>query len=115
LKGGGADDLIDGGAGADDLVSLDDAPKPTTVDLFAGFSTGRGNDTIVAVENILGSIWPDLLRGNADANEMDGGSGEDFMEGREGNDTLIGGLQKDFADGGPDTDSCTAESTQNCE
>jgi Ca2+-binding RTX toxin-like protein len=115
LKGGGGSDLIDGGSGFDDTVVLDDAVKPVTADLFAGFSTGLGNDTIVSIENIIGSIWPDVLRGDAGNNEISGGPGADSLEGFDGNDILNGDEGNDFADGGGDTDVCTAEREVNCE
>jgi Ca2+-binding RTX toxin-like protein len=41
-----------------------------------------------------------MLTGNASANSMNGGNGDDSLYGVEGNDSLNGGLGNDFLDGG---------------
>jgi Ca2+-binding RTX toxin-like protein len=54
--------------------------------------------------------------GNNQRNTFVGGNGNDVLLGRANDDTLDGGLgPADEADGGADTDTCTAESETNCE
>ena len=131
LAGGAGNDLLDGGADADRLDGGPDtassgglgdtalyafAPSGVSVSLATGSGT-RGDaagDTLIAIENLVGSEFADDLIGNAGTNLLlglggddflDGGAGADGMGGGLGNDTLIGGGGNDFIDGGEDTDT----------
>jgi Ca2+-binding RTX toxin-like protein len=95
--------VINGGEGNDtaDYRSLQNAG--ITVDLSAAtpkVQAGASQDTLLHVENIDGTESNDVIRGDAQANQLggfggddviDGGAGNDVIYGGEGNDTLIGG------------------------
>jgi len=69
-----------------------------TVDLAAETATGeQGRDTLLGVEDVIGSTDDDTLLGDA---------GDNFLDGHEGTDTI---------DGRGGTDSCAGEILRNCE
>ena len=76
LAGGAGDDLLDGGAGRD-TVTFAAATGPVSVDLAAGTATGEGTDTILRVENVVGSNFDDTITGSAANNVIAGGAGTD--------------------------------------
>jgi Ca2+-binding RTX toxin-like protein len=115
LVGGRGQDAIDGGEGSD-FASFEDARRPVTADIAAGFAEGSGSDTIVGIEGLIGSAFSDYLRGDASANTLLGAAGDDVLEGRAGDDDLWGGEGADALDGGEGSDSCReAEFTTDCE
>jgi Ca2+-binding RTX toxin-like protein len=94
LSGGAGNNTIDGGAGGRDAVSYDDAPAGVTVSLATAgpqATGGSGTDTLVSIENLIGSGFNDSLIGNAGNNVLDGGAGSDFLNGGVGTDTMLGG------------------------
>ncbi|HEV7323830.1 MAG TPA: calcium-binding protein [Bosea sp. (in: a-proteobacteria)] len=107
LDGGVGNDVLEGGAGADTLnggAGVDTARYASSVagvyvDLsFNSFSGGDAQgDTLLAIENVIGSAFNDILVGNAAANNLIGGAGADFMEGKAGADVLDGGSGVDTA------------------
>ncbi len=114
---GGSDvrqDFLSGGAG-NDTVDFSEAPRRVTADLQAGRSEGAGNDVLILMENIWGSVFGDDLRGDDLANSILGGPGDDVIDLRGGDDTADGGLGTDIADGGDGTDSCEVEFAHACE
>ncbi|MGS2724031.1 beta strand repeat-containing protein [Porticoccus sp. GXU_MW_L64] len=110
LRGGGGPDTTDGGEGSD-TADFSDIGTAVTADLGAGsasYAAPNGNtvtDTLVSIENIIGSNNDDNLTGDAGANRLDGGMGNDTLVGGGGADTLIGGAGNDVlrGGGGPDT------------
>ncbi|ESQ85368.1 hypothetical protein ABAC460_23720 [Asticcacaulis sp. AC460] len=105
LNGGDGDDLMIGGAGNDTLVGgsgLDTVSFATStsyvwVRLAEGTATSpTGTDTLSQIENIIGSRFSDDLWGDANANRIEGGDGEDVLDGRLGADTLVGGNGHDY-------------------
>jgi Ca2+-binding RTX toxin-like protein len=110
ISGGNGNDIIDGGLGNDtlngglgndtlngntgiDTASYAGTASAVTVSLAvtaAQNTIGAGTDTLIGIENLLGSIYNDILTGDANANLLDGGSGNDTLNGGLGNDTLIG-------------------------
>ena len=91
LNGRGGDDTLDGGGGTD-TASYADAVSAVTVNLGAGTASGGdGSDTLVSIENALGSASGDTLIGSSGVNLLQGGGGNDVLDGRGGNDTLDGG------------------------
>ena len=117
LIGGAGNDVLNGGAGTDwayynTAVSAVSASLATTAVQITG---GAGSDSLIDIENLLGSQYNDTLTGNAVANILNGGAGNDMLNGGAGNDTLIGGAGKDALTGGVGADvfsfGATTEST----
>ena len=88
-------DVLNGGIG-NDTVSFVNAfnggsATGVTVDLnvqgTAQNTVAAGNDTLTGIENLIGSQLNDTLTGNADANVIEGGLGNDALNGGAGNDT----------------------------
>ena len=112
LRGSNAvyEETFEGYAGAD---TIDGRGGPDTVS-YASSSEARGAfislldgeatdpygsiDTLVGIENAIGSGALDVLLGNVEANQLRGLGGDDFLEGMAGNDIF---------DGGPGTDTVT--------
>jgi Ca2+-binding RTX toxin-like protein len=81
LSGNAGNNVLDGGLGSD-TVSYANAVGAVAVTLTAsgGSSTGAdGNDTLISIENVVGSAFNDTLMGNAGANTLDGGTGSDTV------------------------------------
>jgi Ca2+-binding RTX toxin-like protein len=101
LRGGGGDDtfiggpgndLMDGGAGID-TADYGTATAGVAVNLFqtgvANVSGGAGTDTLISIENLVGSAFSDFMRGDDGANVItDTLGGNDRFEGRGGADTI---------------------------
>ncbi len=127
INGNAGDDAIFGGDGAD---SINGNEGNDVIFGEGGADTihgNNGNDFIVgglAADTIFGENGDDQLFGNEAADTLRGGNGDDLLEGGDapdtlrgenGNDILIGGAGIDNANGGPDSDSCSAESKSSCE
>jgi Ca2+-binding RTX toxin-like protein len=105
LFGGHGDDQIDGGLGAD-TANYSDHAVAVRVSLLSGTATSAaGNDTLVSIENAVGTDWADQLRGSNVANRLEGGLGDDSLYGEDGNDTLLGHNGDDQIDGGGGSDT----------
>ncbi|GAA4018580.1 beta strand repeat-containing protein [Actimicrobium antarcticum] len=107
LDGGAGDDLLTGGAGADvldggagnDTATYAASAQAVTIDLGRSLALGGDaqGDTLVNVENLIGTAFNDVLTGDAAANTLTGGAGDDILGGGVGADTLIGGDGRDQA------------------
>ena len=107
LDGGAGNDIIDGGTGIDTLTYAN-ANAGIIVDLSKTSSQatgGSGNDTILNIENLIGSNYNDTLTGSKLANIIYGGAGNDTIKGVAGNDTIDGGAGNDTLDGGSGIDT----------
>jgi Ca2+-binding RTX toxin-like protein len=107
LEGGAGDDTLNGGAGRD-TASYESATDDVTVRLSVAGPQGTGGagvDTLVDIENLLGSAFDDLLIGNDRANVLTGAAGDDTLRGGLGDDTLEGGAGNDTLNGGGGQDS----------
>lgn len=113
---GNASDALDGGAGADRLnggagydwayyhqstaavqISLEDAGTES-----GGYAQG---DTLISIENILGSGYNDTIIGDYKSNYLRGAAGSDRLYGRDGNDILLGESGNDALVGGAGADT----------
>ena len=97
LQGGAGDDLLTGGLGHDtlwggdggDTASYANASGDVSVDLaIGGVSGAAGNDTLIAIENLIGSAFDDTLTGDGFANTLAGGIGNDLLTGGDGADVF---------------------------
>lgn len=114
IFGGTGDDLISGGAGNNVLdggTGIDTASYATSVgavvvnlDLGTSSNGFGGADTLISIENVMGSDYADLLIGNSAANLLQGGNGNDVLRGLAGDDILIGGAGDDLLYGGAGSD-----------
>jgi len=105
INGGEGDDWIVGGADIDaisgdsgiDTASYENSDAAVDVDMLNSIYNGghATNDTLSGIENIHGSDYDDVLRGNHDANKISGGLGSDTLVGNAGDDLLIGGAGND--------------------
>jgi len=89
LQGNGDDNILNGGFGSD-TASYEGAASAVTVSLaisIAQNTIGDGTDTLISIENLIGSAFNDTLTGNASANVLNGGLGDDTLNGGDGNDT----------------------------
>jgi Ca2+-binding RTX toxin-like protein len=89
LYAGAGNNVLNGGTGID---SADYRYAGSAVGISLAVSTaqasgGSGNDTLVGIENVTGSIYNDKLTGSAGANLLDGGAGKDTMIGGDGADS----------------------------
>jgi Ca2+-binding RTX toxin-like protein len=103
IYGGTGNDTIEGGAGADHMDGGAGINTLTYAHSVTGVSASLGNsfslgdaagDSIQfgTFQNLTGGSGGDLLFGDANANIIDGGAGNDTIEaGKGGADTLIGG------------------------
>jgi serralysin len=92
LVGGVGNDALDGGNGTD-TASYAHASGSVTVNLAAGTATGAdGNDTLAAIENVIGSSYADRIIGDANANTITAGDGIDVITLGGGNDTFVAEL-----------------------
>jgi Ca2+-binding RTX toxin-like protein len=126
ITGGAGDDMVHGRRGADtldggagvDVAAYTSSAVGVTVDLAvtgAQVSTGdAAGDVLSNFENLYGSAFADILKGDGGDNKLRGEDGDDVLIGRggndnligrEGNDTLIGGAGADRLEGGAGSDT----------
>lgn len=97
LYSGTGNNILNGGAGQD-TVSYANSGSGVRVGLSvttAQATLGSGSDTLISIENLIGSNFGDTLTGNAGANAINAGAGADVLTGGAGNDTLTGGSGDD--------------------
>ncbi len=128
LIGGNGNDFLLGGPGADfmfggngeDGTSYLTSWGAVQIDLY--FHTAHGGDAegdvLIAMEDVQGSNFDDVLLGDNARNVLDGWNGDDIIDGRggpdvisggNGNDKIYGGADGDILDAGPGTDLLTYE------
>jgi len=106
VSGAGAD-RFDGGEGHD-TIDYSTAASAVQVQLARGSATSgaaTGGDTLISVENIIGSAHGDVLDGDDADNQIWGGDGDDQIRGFGGNDRLDGGAGADTLIGGAGDDT----------
>lgn len=115
-------DTLNGGSGSDTAdYSLDQAEGGTLgvlINLSNGIFQRNGltlqrksavdgfgdHDTLISIENVIGTAFNDVIVGNGSGNRLAGGGGDDELVGRDGNDTLDGGAGSDTLVGGSGSD-----------
>jgi Ca2+-binding RTX toxin-like protein len=114
LTGDGGDNVIEGGLGNDilagglgnDTASYAGAAAGVTVSLAlqgaAQATVNAGSDTLSGFENLAGSGFNDSLTGDANANTLSGGAGDDIL-----NPGANAALIVDLLDGGLGTDTAS--------
>jgi Ca2+-binding RTX toxin-like protein len=96
-------DLIDGHGGIDYAIYSKVALSGINVDLQTGIALDGdgGVDTLLNIENVMGSVlFDDVIVGNSANNYLNGQGGNDNLSGAEGNDSLMGGAGNDLLSGG---------------
>ena len=91
-SGGGGLDTLDFSSTQDQIVEADLSVTGSPDPLFATYQTVNGNlDLALAgtIENIIGGDKADILTGNGEANQIDGGPGDDELYGGDGSDRYI--------------------------
>ncbi len=115
LRGGAGNDSLEGGTGNDYLDGGTEIDTASYITATAGVSVnlsltgaqntgGAGLDTLVSIENLIGSNFNDSLTGNAGNNVLSGLGGNDTLTGGDGNNQLTGGAGRDTLNGGPGND-----------
>ena len=95
LEGNGGNDTIDGKDGVD-AVAYYSAAGAVTVNLTTGTATGGlGNDSLLNIEDVTGSVFGDTLTGSSGDNVLEGSDGNDTFVSTAGGDTLNGGIGVD--------------------
>jgi Ca2+-binding RTX toxin-like protein len=94
LYGGAGSDLLDGGTGTD-TASYTSETAAISANLGAATATvtgsSTGTDTLVGIENIIGTGFADSIVGSTGDNLLAGGLGSDTIFGGLGNDTIYTG------------------------
>lgn len=119
LGGRRGDDLIDGRGGNDTVAFssgvpgnlryhssvglLRDGGSAVVVDLEAGTATDDwgGTDTLISIENVIGTVGDDVITGTKQSNRLEGLDGNDTLDGGPaGRNILDGGAGDDILTGG---------------
>ena len=93
FTGGAGNDTLNGGNGSD-TASYSNSTAGVTVDLTLGTAAdGFGTtDTLISIENVVGSNFADRITGDANNNRLTGGTGQDtfvFFAPGFGSDTIV--------------------------
>jgi Ca2+-binding RTX toxin-like protein len=93
LTGGRGFDTLDGGTGSLDTVDYraDDGWHGVSVNMTTGLAEDSwgDSDTLVSIENAIGTDFADWFMGNSAANQLNGMGGNDTLSGGGGNDTFV--------------------------
>ena len=114
ISGSGADDM-NGGSGAGDTADYSGSGSGVDVGVDNAAVNIGGDaqgDSLLGIENLIGTNFDDTLTGNTTRNNIQGGTGDDTISsssnvdtvnGGAGDDLIIGGRGADILDGGTNT------------
>ena len=107
LIGGAGNDILDGGTGIDTVDYSSNTSSGIELSLAEGIATSSesGIDTLVGIENVIGTSFNDTITGDSADNRLEGRGGDDIISGGAGNDMLLGGEGNDIIDGGDGNDT----------
>ncbi|KAF0280925.1 hypothetical protein BA897_09830 [Spiribacter roseus] len=91
ITGNAGADTIDGGAGADTYTAGDGTAISVTLNTDTAATvtvTGGEDDSIVNIENVIGTDGDDAITGSAGDDAIAGGAGADVIDGGKGSDTV---------------------------
>ncbi|ELP61822.1 calcium-binding protein [Streptomyces turgidiscabies] len=135
LNGGPGADRLSGGGGTSDIASYFESGSGVVVDIDNAADDGiggEGDNVLTDVEIVYGSQFGDTLTGGTAGDILSGFAGNDLLVGGAGNDTLVGGagndthsggagndtldgvdsvFDNDSLNGGANTDTCTADTS----
>jgi Ca2+-binding RTX toxin-like protein len=106
----GGNDVIDGRLGSDTVSYATDVWRNGKTGVHANLDSGviidtQGYaDTVVSIENVIGSAWDDSILGNDAGNLLGGHDGADVIKGRAGDDEIYGDDGMDALYGGTGSD-----------
>ncbi|MGX1087192.1 beta strand repeat-containing protein [Pseudomonas sp. AP3_22 TE3818] len=100
LFAGAGNNVLNGSTGVDtaSYAYAGSAVSASLAATTAQATGGSGSDTLIAIENLIGSNYNDTLTGNTAANLLNGGGGNDILIGGMGKDVLTGGVGNDIFD-----------------
>jgi Ca2+-binding RTX toxin-like protein len=100
LDGGSGNDILDGGEGTDTVDYSNDtaAVNVNIYNVSSGTATdGYGDtDTLINIENVIGSDYNDFINGGSQQSIFEGGDGNDTIKAGGGIDTIYGGDGNDI-------------------
>lgn len=116
LLGGEGNDQLFGGDGDDTLVDISgynnlvggngndtadfvSSSTGISADMLAGAVWVKGRASISGIENIFGTAFNDIIKGDNNANILRGGGGYDEIDGKGGNDTFYSNSQSRITGG----------------
>jgi Ca2+-binding RTX toxin-like protein len=106
----GVNDTFDGGGGSDRVWFYH---RDSRVDVDLANGTNSVGTVLVSIEEVIGTLHDDIIKGDGGANYLDGYQGNDLIYGHAGtdslrgvggNDTLYGGENDDHLEGVDDDD-----------
>jgi Ca2+-binding RTX toxin-like protein len=87
VAGGLGDDSLDGGAD-EDAADFSASATAVNANIATGNATGQGLDTLIAIEDLIGSPQGDTLTGDGGPNIITPGAGDDKVDGAAGIDEV---------------------------
>lgn len=89
LRGGAGGDTLNG-AGGSDTADYSTSSGEVSINLATSSLSGGDaeGDTLISIENLIGSAFNDILTGDSGVNRIEGGDGDDTLDGGAGVDTV---------------------------
>ncbi len=104
LDGGSGNDIINGGSGVD-TVDYSTWDTRVIVKLKESATKGDGTDTLINIENVIGTDYNDKIIGDSKSNQINAGDGNDYASGYAGDDIVYGNAGNDYLLGAGGSDA----------